>query len=175
MDTESGDLLDLEEYEESDDEDEEDDDDEFFEEEKGAEAQGDGEGKQVSVKLPVWIVFAAQKDIFRNDTITCLTSEVESEVRKVQIGRVPDRGGRADEVRQIEIDNIPFSQFGRKGGRGKGRGRGRGGGRRGGGGGYNNHNRRGGGGGRRGMIPISECPLCFCGRMNLQNWLLWCF
>ena len=76
--------------------------------------------EQVSVKLPVWIVFAAQKDIFRNDTITCLTSEVESAVRKVKIGAVPDRGGRADEVRQIEIDNIPFGQFG-----GKGRGRGK--------------------------------------------------
>eukprot|EP00485_Elphidium_margaritaceum_P006693 CAMPEP_0202692264 /NCGR_PEP_ID=MMETSP1385-20130828/6682_1 /ASSEMBLY_ACC=CAM_ASM_000861 /TAXON_ID=933848 /ORGANISM="Elphidium margaritaceum" /LENGTH=593 /DNA_ID=CAMNT_0049347759 /DNA_START=48 /DNA_END=1825 /DNA_ORIENTATION=- len=147
LDTESGDLLDLDE------EGDEDDDEEGEGDEGASTAKNDSDEKKEetpratdktmeerSAKLPIWIVFAAHKDIFRNDTVTCITSDIESDVRKVTIGPVPDRGGRADEVRQIEIDNIPFSAFGRgRGGRGRGRGRGRGGGGR--GGGY-----RGGGG-----------------------------
>jgi len=121
LDTQSGDLLDLEE-DEFDDQQEE---DEKNENEENDENEKDESMEQRSSTLPLWIIFSAQKDIFRNDTITMITSDVESEVRKVTIPPVPDRGGRASEVRQIEIDNIPFSQFGGRGKRGRGR-RGRG-------------------------------------------------
>lgn len=111
-------------------------------------------------QIPVWAAFAMQRDILRVDPITTLTSEVDSPVRRHEIGKVPDRGGRATEVRQVEIDAIPFSSFGGKR-RGRGRGRGRGGGRGrgrggrgrgrgyGGGGGGRGGGRRGGGRGRR--------------------------
>eukprot|EP00490_Sorites_sp_Unknown_P018532 CAMPEP_0114660554 /NCGR_PEP_ID=MMETSP0191-20121206/20315_1 /TAXON_ID=126664 /ORGANISM="Sorites sp." /LENGTH=202 /DNA_ID=CAMNT_0001889595 /DNA_START=308 /DNA_END=916 /DNA_ORIENTATION=- len=104
--------------------------------------------------INIYCVFAAQNDLFRTDKITRLSNDMKSWIRKHQIPTVPDRGGRANEVRQVEIDSIPFSVYGK--GRG---GRGRSGGGRGGRGGYNsnrgrnqysNNNRYQGGGGYQG-------------------------
>jgi len=76
--------------------------------------------------IETWTIFAAQNDLFRIDKITRLTNDVASTVRKHRIGMVPDRGGRTDEVRQVEIAQIPFELSGGGDHRGRGRGRGRG-------------------------------------------------
>lgn len=64
------------------------------------------------IHLPASSIFIATPDLFRIDKLTRITSDLESDVRKVTIGNVPDRGGRPDEIRQMEIENIPFGSFG---------------------------------------------------------------
>jgi len=89
--------------------------------------------QDTSTSIPAWMSMCAQKELFRIDKIVSAASETGQAIRKVKIGKVPDRGGRPGEVSKQKISAIPFSQYRKKGGgrRGGWRG-GRGGARRGG-------------------------------------------